>query len=346
MDLSAFEASLDTHKRAIEQRLGITRYPYRTLDNITLLNRLLDLGGIAFPSQGTVLDIGCADGDFGFYLSQQGRAVDFADYPETNQNQMQMVQELARTLPGQHTTHTIDIDRGLAALDSGYSFAIALGLLYHLKNPYLFLEDLAMRAGFAAVSTRIVDGAVLPEAKASAYLVSDHELGTDNTNFWLFNSAGFTRLVERCGWRVLSRIRFGNTRTGDSSGSDAREALLLASRYSVFGNIRFTHGLNRVEFASYRWTQPRFGLECPNLAGKSLVLDYYLPPDWVEGHEIDVVIEGERIPAEIEDCRATIALPPSPKALLGVEFECRHPRQSAQLGVVLRVNGKSPINLI
>ncbi len=89
-------------------------------------------------------------------------------------------------------------------------FTIALGLLYHLKNPFLVLGDLSLRSSFAAVSTRIVNAKAISEKLAAAYLVDNHELGADNTNFWLFNSKGFERLAQRCGWRVLSRVRFGN----------------------------------------------------------------------------------------------------------------------------------------
>ena len=220
MQASQFIPHLETQKAAIEKTLNIKRYPFNTLDNLQLVDRLfaassLDLQEII--STGNILDVGCGDGDFGFYLSDEGHSVDLLDFEETNQNRMQMVFELSKVLSGNHTVTSIDLDRGLQALDSTYSFAIALGLIYHLKNPFLFLNDLATLSNFAVVSTRILHGAVLPDKAASAYLVDDHELGQDNTNFWLFNSRGLQRLAERCGWTVVSRVRFGDLKAGDHS---------------------------------------------------------------------------------------------------------------------------------
>ncbi len=345
MTLTDFLAHLNTHKSAIEHDLGISRYPYQTLDNWQRLADLFTAAGMTWPatlSQGDILDVGCGDGDLGFYLSHLGHRVDLLDYRETNQNQLRMAEAFASRLPGNHSVLSTDLDRGLNRFDRFYSFAITLGLLYHLKNPFLLLEDLATVTNYTAVSTRIVDKAVLPDKTPGAYLVSDNELGTDNTNYWLFNSAGFRRLAERSGWRVLSSIRFGATRAGDTNRHDAREALLLASKFSVFPDARIRSGLHRVEFSSYRWTHPRFEIELLKPA-TTLALDYYLPENIAPGHRIQ--LNGEDLtPKPVADgFRVEAHLSPTTTSCV---IECQHSSSrladARPLGVVLKLDGAQP----
>ena len=354
MQASQFIPHLETQKAAIEKTLNIKRYPFNTLDNLQLVDRLFAASSLSLQeiiSTGSILDVGCGDGDFGFYLSAKGHTVDLIDFEETNQNRMHMVRELSKVLSGNHTVTSIDLDRGLQALDSTYSFAISLGLIYHLKNPFLFLNDLATLSNFAVVSTRILQGAVLPDKAAAAYLVDDHELGQDNTNFWLFNSRGLQRLAERCGWTVVSRVRFGDQKTGDLHRHDAREALLLASNYSVFNGIRVSYGLNRVEHGSYRWTQSKFGIETKlNANGPgNLYVRYYLPESLLEQHKITISQNGNEIEVErtigVNECLLRIPIAAN-QASVKLDFVCGHPTAHTDdkrpLGIVLHLNPKIP----
>ena len=345
-----FIAHLAATKSAIERDHTIQSYPYNTLDNLDLLDKLFAPTSLTFneaASSGPILDLGCGDGDMGFYQSAQGHHVDMVDFEETNHNQMQMARHLANTLPGNHTVSSIDIDRGLHALDKHYSLTIAFGLLYHLKNPFLVLGDLALRSSFAAVSTRIVDAKVLPEKLASAYLVDNHELGADNTNFWLFNSKGFERLANRTGWRVLSRVRFGNPKAGDMNNKDAREALLLASNYSVFDNIRLTYGINRVEFETYRWTQNKFGIHLTPSTNTHLEIRYYIPESWLPTHTLTAASNGQPLPVDLtrgkDECRARI---PINKDTTNIDITCKAEDQSTSdkrpLGIVLKLDPANP----
>ncbi len=351
---SQFIQNLETQKTAIEQKLDIKRYPFNTLDNLQLVDRLFAASPLNLQeiiSTGSILDVGCGDGDFGFYLSSEGHAVDLLDFEETNQNRMQMLRELSKALSGKHSVTSLDLDRGLNSLDSSYSFAIALGLIYHLKNLFLFLNDLATLSNFAVVSTRILHGAVLPDKAAAAYLVDDHELGLDNTNFWLFNSRGLQRLAERCGWTIVSRVRFGDLNAGDLHRQDAREALLLASNYSVFGGIRISYGLNRVEYGSYRWTQSKFGIEAKlesNGPG-NLYIRYYLPESLLDHHKLSVSRNGNPIRVErsvgAKECLLRVPLD-SNQLLVKLDIVCEHPTGNTDdkrpLGIVLQLDSKTP----
>ena len=340
---------IEPHKAAIERKFGIERYPFQTLDNLQLLDELFAKAGLdsaATLGGGKLLDVRCGDGDFGFHMSQRGLEVDLIDFEETNQNKLVMARELSRRLAGTHSVISIDLDCGFAALDSFYNMAIAFGLLYHLKNPFLFLGDLAEMCSYAAISTRIVDSGNAP----GAYLVDDQELGTDNTNYWLFNSEGLERLAIRCGWRLLSRVRFGDKKSADSGRHDAREALLLASKFSVLPGVRIRSGLHRTEYSSYRWTHPCFQLELAPGATQ-IELDYYLPSPWLEDHDLEVVCHGQALPCSKETgkdgCSLIAGLPDNARQL---EIRIRHAGITSEdqrpLGVVLRFDvSNSPIRV-
>ncbi len=346
MDLDAFLRQMDSLKTANERELSISRYPFQTLDNVKLIERLFQAANLPQPSAGRILDVGCGDGDLGFYMSAQGHTVDMLDFPETNQNQMQMVRKLAEQLPGAHTVTSVDLDRGLPDLERFYTLAITFGLLYHLKNPFLVLGDLAMISNFAVVSTRIVDSAVLTDDKASAYLVSDQQLGEDNTNFWLFNSAGFELLARRSGWSVLSSLRFGDMKKGDAGKHDARQALLLSSKYSVFPGVRITDGLNRVEYGSYRWTQDRFTVEVEP-GHRILSIKYFLPEAWLSDHKLKAAINGSEVAISLmlgrAECEARITLPESTISIQ-IQVICENPFASdpRALGLVLKMDLNHP----
>lgn len=350
-----FLLKLDRAKREVEQRSGVERYPFASLNNIEQVDSLCALAGLRaedLHGGGRILDLGCGDGDVGFWLGAQGHAVDLVDFEETNRNRMRMALALHELLPGERQIYDVDIDRGLGQLTSFYSFAYALGLIYHLKNPFLVLSDLAERSSFATISTRIVQGELLPEGQACAYLTSPQELGADNTNYWLFNSQGLQLLAERSGWAVLSRLRTGDLAVGDAGQHDAREWLLLASKYSVFGPVVLQNGFHRVEFGTYRWTEQQFRLQvnCAQAGDYVLCLRYFLPEDWAGQHRLLAQIQGsglkiEMIPA-VTELLARLSFRADLPGRILVDFRCVGiPELSGDdrsLGIVLRFDSEGP----
>ena len=120
----------------------INWYPYNSLDNVYNLNTFVDPKAQLVPDRGSVLDIGCADGDMGFLFQSLGCHVDFLDNAATNFNDCRGVKRSAELLG--HTGRIIerDIDFGFE-LDRDYDLALFLGTLYHLRNPALALLRLA-----------------------------------------------------------------------------------------------------------------------------------------------------------------------------------------------------------
>ena len=109
-----------------------------------MIAELLGAAGFSlgeFLARGPVLDIGCADGDWGFYLESLGADVDMLDYAPTNFNRMNGVHKLSRALSSDAHIYEQNIDISFAP-PRHYGVCFALGLLYHLKNPYSFLEQL------------------------------------------------------------------------------------------------------------------------------------------------------------------------------------------------------------
>lgn len=184
-------------------------YPYNSLDNVYNLSAFVDPAAELVPDRGSVLDIGCADGDMGFLFQSLGCRVDFLDNASTNFNDCRGVKRTAELVGHNGRIIERDIDFGFE-LDRDYGLVLFLGTLYHLRNPALALVRLAERCEQMFLSTRVLSrlpaqhsGAAVAEAPL-AYLVDTLELNSDPTNWWIFSAAGLTRLLKRCGWTVVA----------------------------------------------------------------------------------------------------------------------------------------------
>jgi len=108
-------------------------------------------------------------------------------------------------------------------LDKTYDVVLALGLLYHLKNPLGFLEAINMYSQHLLLSTRIVrntpDGIFIGN-RQMAYLVQSDECNNDATNFWMFTPEGLKLALKRTGWEP-KKIKYLGCVDGSSNASDA-----------------------------------------------------------------------------------------------------------------------------
>ena len=194
-------------------------YPYATLRNLPVLDRLLagvglDLLELCRGTYGRVADVGAADGDLAFFLEELGFSVDVVDNEYTNFNKLEGARILKKALNSSVTIHSIDLDSRSHLFTQSYDAVFLLGTLYHLKNPFYILERLAHVTRYCLLSTRIArqtaDG--LPLSKYPvAYLLGPDECNNDSTNFWIFSDEGLKQLLHRTGWSILAYTAIGDT---------------------------------------------------------------------------------------------------------------------------------------
>ena len=191
-------------------------YAYDSMANVAHLIELLPadvLRSLTDSSKkSSVLDIGAADGDLGYFFESLGCYVDFLDNPPTNANDCRGIAALGKDLGSTAKLITQDIDRRTFALTEQYDFAIALGLLYHLRNPMGFLIELAEHAEHMVLSTRVAnhlpDGTSISD-QSVAYLLYCRESNNDPTNYWTMSPLGLQTMLKRCGWNVITKKLIG-----------------------------------------------------------------------------------------------------------------------------------------
>lgn len=215
-------------------------YPYATLRNIAVLERLLATVGLNLlelceGEHGKIADIGAADGDLAFFLERLGFSVDVIDNESTNFNRLEGARILKAALNSPVGIRSVDLDSQFPLSGEQYDAIFLLGILYHLKNPFFILERLAKITRYCFVSTRIAnqtaDGHPLSPYPI-AYLLGPQECNNDNTNYWIFSDEGLRRLVDRAGWNVLAYLTMGNTTNSAPADPDRDERAfcLLQSR--------------------------------------------------------------------------------------------------------------------
>ena len=190
-------------------------YPY---DSMASIDHLAPLFRQYFPDfqralqSGPVIDVGCGDGDIPLFFASLGCDVVAADNPPNNHNWMTGVRALRERLHLPLQIFEVNADSATELPRGSYGLAISLGVLYHLKNPYLALETLAKQARYCILSTRVADvtkSGVPIRDEPLAYLLDHRETNNDPTNQWICSPAGLERLAKRSGWRIIDRLRVG-----------------------------------------------------------------------------------------------------------------------------------------
>jgi 2-polyprenyl-3-methyl-5-hydroxy-6-metoxy-1,4-benzoquinol methylase len=256
--------------RAAKVRLGVTAfewYPYDTLSAFGHLEKLLSGANRSlFTGSGRVLDLGAQDGELAFFLESLGYRVVAADHPAYNHNGMRGIRALKSALGSAVEIHEIDVDRPFTLPHDGYDLVILLGVLYHLRNPFYVLEELARHTTHCLVSTRVArrypDGAAMPANMALAYLLAENELNQDNSNYFIFNETGLRVMLDRAHWDVADYVSLGDTALSDPVrlNRDERAFCLLCSRYNRLTNLELLGGWHESEETGWRWTGREFAM--------------------------------------------------------------------------------------
>jgi tRNA (mo5U34)-methyltransferase len=297
--------------RAVKQATNLARaawYPYDSLASIEILDEFL--GGdpkrlLEIIDGKPVLDLGCGDGDLSFFLASLGAEVEAIDYAPTNYNKMAGVNAMKQALGAARVQiRSADLDQPLEPCAPAYGFALLMGVLYHLKNPYSILETLAHKARYCFLSTRIAALAGDRKTRIAcipvAYLLDKGEANQDDTNFWIFSEAGLHRIVSRSGWSVVKFRTTANAASSDpaSATGDARAYCLIESRMPpVPQGIQLLDGWHAIEHGAWRWTERRFSFAIDEpVEGRTVRLRFYLAPAVFAGRASVMLRGGDSPP--------------------------------------------------
>jgi tRNA (mo5U34)-methyltransferase len=245
-------------------------YPFDTLSCVPTVAELIsrDFDVVAADIAGRpVADIGCADGDLAMLFAGWGADVDAIDYAPNNFNRMLGVRTLSRVLDLPVRTYDINLDHDFKLPQDSYGLTLFLGILYHLKNPYAVLEQLAFQTRWCILSTRIAQ--VTPTVRARvesepiAYLADGREIGNDATNYWVFSASGLFRILQRTRWAIVASKRIGclvDSSPIDPKGDERMFVLLKSRVHFPELHVRPADGWHAPE-GSFRWTAKSFALE-------------------------------------------------------------------------------------
>lgn len=304
-----FHKYLQELKRKTPLHPALQWYPWTSLGQFDILDGMLggDTGALLkMVGQETALDVGCGDGDIAFFLESLGARVDVVDNAPTNYNALYGVRALKDALQSPLRIQATDIDTHPNFPGMHYGFTLLLGVLYHLKNPYLVLEELARRSDHIFLSTRIAQ--LAPDRKTGyggnpvAYLVEEDELNADYTNFWIFTEEGLKRIVRRAGWDILHYAATGPVATSDpvTPKGDARAYIVAKSRLSGRPEgFRLLEGWHHLENERWRWTARKFSVELDAPAQGTLQFAFYLPDAVLTQHASVTLmarVGGEALP--------------------------------------------------
>ena len=256
--------------RRVKQGLGdvgFEWYPYDTLSALGHLEKLLTGANRGLlDGRGRVLDMGSQDGELAFFLESLGYQVVAVDHPAYNHNGMRGIRTLKEAFGSDVEIHELDVDRPFTLPHDTYDLVFFLGILYHLRNPFYVLEELARRTSRCFLSTRVArrfpDGSAMPAGVALAYLLAEEELNQDNSNYFIFSESGLRVMLDRAHWKIRDHASLGDTSLSDPVrlDRDERAFCLLESTYDRLSNLELLAGWHESEETGWRWTEREFAV--------------------------------------------------------------------------------------
>lgn len=373
MSAQRFHLKLKQLKQETALTAGVEWYPWTSLGQFEVLDEMLaaEPGGstaalLAMIGSDAVLDVGCGDGDIAFFLESLGARVDAVDHAPTNYNALLGVRAIKARLDSPLRFQAADIDTAPELPGRDYGLCVMLGVLYHLKNPFLVLEALARNARHIFLSTRVANFS--PDRKVDyghlpvAYLVDSDELNDDPTNFWIFTSKGLQRVMKRCGWEIVHFVVRGPTKSDPvTPRGDARAYIVARSRLAASeGDARLVEGWHELEHGVWRWTERRFAiaLSLRDPLGQARLRFRFHLPEKLFGLRNEFTLrascgESALAPATYSKPGEHVyqaALGDLPRGLVRVGFELDHaigPNETdrRELGLLVGFSGEAPFQL-
>jgi SAM-dependent methyltransferase len=293
-----------------KRRIGpaVDWYPYDTLSSVEHFDRLLSAAHrhLFDPREGArrVLDLGCGDGEMSLFLDWLGFEVVAADHPRYNHNGMRGVRALREALGSRLEIREVDLDE-LVFPPGSYDLIVLLGVLYHLRNPFYALEQMARHGTRCLLSTRVAarlpGGKALPKEAAWAYLLDENEIAGDDSNYFVFSDAALRLLLKRTHWRVLDSCKTGATGKSEPVRLDRDERVfcLIQSEYDRLADLELVEGWYPREETGWRWTGPQFraAIPVPSSGGPfDLEMEVYVSEELLRREEpfhLAIAADGE-----------------------------------------------------
>ncbi len=243
IDFSVYASEANAYENELKRiknnlHVDFDWYAYSILSNLHAIDQLLTGDNRYFFSKmegKKFLDIGAADGDLAFFWESKGLLGTILDYPQSNHNDLKGAYALNQVLNSKIKIISQDIDKQFELTDQ-YDITFALGLLYHLRNPMYFLQQLALHCEYMFLSTRISaylsDGKTFVRDIPVSYLLGRRECNNDPTNYWIFSKEGLKRVLNRSGWQILDFNTLGAVDNSTPHELDRDErAFVFAKRY-------------------------------------------------------------------------------------------------------------------
>jgi len=237
ISLDQFKTKLDQVKSKNSLKHKSSYYGYDILSNINHLSNIIEHNLNIFTESKNIIDIGCADGDLSFFLEYMYPDKNYTclDYSKTNWNNLEGLKKLQNKLKSK--VKIIDEDIEELQLSEKYDLTIALGLLYHIKNPIRFLEVIQKHSDYVLFSTRIAS--FTPDSKYNiskysyGYFPSHNEINNDNTNWWIFTDSCLRKMFERIGFNIVSETILSSDKISlpNDPDKDARYFALLKNKF-------------------------------------------------------------------------------------------------------------------
>jgi tRNA (mo5U34)-methyltransferase len=281
-------------------------YPYNSFGVFPVLTSMLqedrrDL--LTLAGAAPVLDIGCGDGDLSFFFESLGCRVMAIDNPATNYNRTHGFETLRAALGSAVELAVSDVDAGLDLRGRTFGLALCLGVLYHLKNPFGFLENLARHVRHCLLSTRIAQVTVQGTAMAQepiAYLLNPSEANNDRTNYWIFSEAGLRRILDRTGWDLCDYATTGFEEGSDPARGDRDQRAYCMIRSKLADpwlDVDLDGGWHAMEDDSWRWTERVFSVLLKRHASVTPTLRFrFTLPDELGPVRMQAAVNGVCLP--------------------------------------------------
>ena len=232
-----------------------------------LLDLPVDMSGMS------VADVGASNGYFSFEARKRGARVVAFDFRHKDNSGFGLAQHINGMADIEH--HQINVLEISSREFGRFDVVLALGLLYHVADPYRALANCAQIAGDRLlVESYCIDSSLGPELANEPVMrfISDPvrfpgpgNLANDRSNFWSFTSTCLRRMTEDVEFEVAQVTVNGDRVVLDARRSPDEGQARLSLAYDCISAVPARDDRNLAKFGLYfsASRQPHHFRICP-----------------------------------------------------------------------------------